>query len=115
MILRPGVVASTFGNQYKTEVEKLSKYKPELYPWEEASLLLDQQDSHMYITTLPTNEEKTQARLKKTELRPNGKYLNGSLYDLAEKLTKQCSSFTTNRFKTVSEHKKPPRSTTKAT
>ena len=86
------MIASTFGNQYKTDVEKLSKDKPELYSWEDASLLLDKQDSNMYIATLPGNEEKAQARLKKQELkRPNGKYINGSLYELAEQLTKKCS------------------------
>ncbi|MCX6823849.1 MAG: hypothetical protein NT085_01880 [candidate division SR1 bacterium] len=116
-ILRPSVIAATFGNQYKTDVEKLSKDKPELYSWEDASLLLDKQDSNMYIATLPGNEEKAQARLKKQELkRPNGKYINGSLYELAEQLTKKCSGFQNNRFKTASDHKKSLHvSSTKAT
>jgi hypothetical protein len=88
VILRPNVVAAGFGNQYKVD---LQKYKPELESWEVTCALLDKQDSQMYINQFP-NEERVQMRLKKQELKkPNGRYINGSLYELAEKLTKQCS------------------------
>jgi hypothetical protein len=78
-ILRPDVVASSFGNQHKDELLNLSKkeHRPELYPWEEASQLLDRQDSNIYINTRPNNEEKEHARTKRQALkRSNGKYIN---------------------------------------
>ena len=111
-ILRPDVVGSGFGNQYKADVINFSKpqNKPELAPWEDASSLLDRQDSNMYIATLPTNEQKVQARAQKQMLkRPNGKYINGSLYELAEQLTKKCSWFQNNRFKISNENKESPK------
>ena len=118
-ILSPDVVASSFGNQHKDELLNLSKKenRPELYPWEEASQLLDGQESTIYINTRSSNEEKEQARKKRESLKwSNTKYINWSLYVLAEALSKKCSWFANNRFKMLGENKAPSsKSSAKAT
>ncbi|MEI6672777.1 MAG: hypothetical protein WCL02_05635 [bacterium] len=76
-ILRPDVIADTFGSQYKIDLSNIEKNKPQLDPWEEAAQLLDRQDSNNYINVGRTNEEKLQLRNKKKLFtNSNTKYIN---------------------------------------
>lgn len=105
-ILEPDVITSCFGGaQYQADYEKS---KAQLESRETSSLLLDREDSAMYMYWLSTKEEKAQAAAKKRELGNENKYLNKKLYMLAEDLGRKCSWFP-NRFrKDISNHTQAP-------
>ena len=103
-ILSPDVLESSFGGA--SYVEDYKREQPKFESWDTASLLLDKFDSNMYISLMSTKEEKDAARLQKRELwRPNGSYINGSLYKLAEDLER--NNIMSNRFKNAKGKKKP--------
>lgn len=104
-ILEPEVITSCFGGaQYKADYDKSEAI---LSPRESSWYLLDREESNMYMYWLP-KEEKNQATTKKRDLGNERKYLNHSLYILADSLSRKCSWFS-NRFR--KDVVKPPVST----
>lgn len=91
IILRPSIIASSFGPQHVSDLAKA----PLLEPWANAAILLDREDKSTAMYWLSKDEQKplkdTQQRLR------NPNYINKPLYDLADMLYKRC--WVTNRFK----------------
>jgi len=94
-ILQPSIISSTFGGpQY---IHDFNKYSPFLESWDTAAVLLDREDSIMYMQTLD-KDQRQQALAQKRQITNNKQCLNKDMYKLAEDLSRKCSWFS-NRFK----------------
>ncbi len=93
-ILSSDVISSSFGG-VQDEAD-LEKRPPQLESWENASILLDEKYSAMHMTTLDQKDKKSFDDERRKISKPP--FLNKGLYDLAEKLAKNCSWFP-NLFK----------------
>lgn len=81
VILDPSVIASTFGPNYVTDL----KYKPFLMPRENSVKLLDSSERAILSNEEKKAAQQTQKILKRTDC------LNGSLYKVADLISKKCS------------------------
>jgi len=93
-ILSPHVLSSSFGwSSFKQDYDR---YSPEIEPWENCVNLLDRElkQSHMFQLS---PEQRKLVNQNLTKLRSNKNYLNADLYDLADRLSRDCGI--DNRFR----------------
>lgn len=94
MILQPSILSTSFGGvSYKQDYEK---YTPKLELRENCVNLLDRELKQSYMFQLP-HEQRKLVNQNLTKLKSNKNYLNADLYDLADKLSKDCGI--DNRFR----------------
>jgi len=93
-ILNSNVISSAFGPQYVSELDRPLLV---LESWDTAAILFDNEAKYFYNQTL----DKTGKQImndKFRRLKNSKKYLNSSLYTLADQLERKCLWFS-NRFK----------------
>ena len=93
-ILDSNVIASAFGPQHVGELDKPLLV---LEPWDTAAMLLDNEAKYFYNQTLDQAWKRMMNDRFRT-LKNSKKYLNASLYTLADQVERKCIWFT-NRFK----------------
>jgi len=108
-ILQPDIIVRSFsGNSYEDDYKK---YEPQLELREDCVNILDKDLRQAYMYGLSQDQKKPlhqyQAKLKSKT------YLNAELYDLADKLSKNCNK--ENRFRGSIGEMKKPKSSAKVT
>jgi len=94
LILSPDILSSSFGGtSYKYDY---NRYIPELEPRDQCVNMLDRELKQAYMIQLTPHQRKS-ANQKLTKLKSNKNYLNSDLYDLADRLWRDCGI--DNRFK----------------
>jgi len=94
LILSPDILSSSFGSaSYKHDYDR---YSPKLEPRKDCVNLLDRELKQAHMFQLAPEQRKL-VNQNLTKLRSNKNYLNADLYDLADRLSRDCGI--DNRFR----------------
>ena len=94
LILSPDILSSSFGGaSYKHDYDR---YNPKLEPREQCVNVLDRELKQAHMFQLAPEQRKL-VNQNLTKLKSNKNYLNADLYDLADRLSRDCGI--DNRFR----------------